>query len=336
MILPGVGPEGQARLAAAHAAIVGVGALGCVSAELLARAGVGRLTLIDRDVVELSNLQRQSLFDDRDATEGSAKASAAARAIEAIDPAVRVRAEVAHLGPDNARRLLGDAGVIIDGTDNFETRYLLNDLAVSMGVPMVYGGVVGTGGMQASFVPGRACLRCVFPEPPAPGSQPTCDTAGVLAPAAWMVGAAQATDAIKLLLGRADALSGSLQEFDLWSNERRRLPLPAPDPGCPCCGLRRFDFLDGTRAGAIAGLCGRVGVQVLPPPGAGKVDFDVVASRWSAVGEVVRSQGSVVVRTAGRGGVTTELRLFADARAIVRGVETPEAARALYDRLVGG
>jgi adenylyltransferase/sulfurtransferase len=339
-VLPGVGAEGQARLASSHAVIVGVGALGCVIADLLCRAGVGKLTLIDRDVVEETNLQRQTLFTLEDARAGLPKVEAAASRLRAVDPAVTVRALASDLHHRGCEKLIpDDAGVILDGTDNFETRYLLNDYCVKHAKPLVYGGVIATRGMQATFRPGAtACLRCLFQDPPAPGSQPTCETAGVLGPAAAIIGATQAADALKVLLGRCDLLSGTLLEFDLWANTRRRLALSAfgPRADCPCCGLRRFEFLERPAGAAPPTLCGRNAVQVLPAAGECVLDLPIIAARLRAVGTVRESASAARIVLPERDGVNTiELTLFADGRAIVHGTARHELARSIYAKYVG-
>lgn len=358
-LLPGIGVEGQARLAASHVVLVGVGALGCASADMLARAGVGRLTLIDRDVVEWSNLQRQTLFDEADAVAGTPKAVAAAQRLGRVNSAIAVEPIVADLSARNASRLLsrvvsrvmegvpggGGRPVLVDGCDNFETRYLLNDLAVKHGLAYVYGGVVGTHGMQATFAagPGWPCLRCVFAEPPAPGTSPTCDTAGVLGPAVSMVAAAQATDAIKVLLGRTDLVSRTLLDVDLWTNDVRRVDISgAKQAACPCCGSggdQQFSFLDADAAAldGAAALCGSDAVQVFPR---GDVSLDLIAlsDRLAALGVVTRSRFMLRVTVAAgpdAGVAPTELTVFADGRAIVRGTTDPGVARSVYARYVG-
>jgi molybdopterin-synthase adenylyltransferase len=342
MLLEGIGEAGQRRLAGSHACIVGCGALGCTIADLLARAGVGTLTIADRDTVELTNLQRQSLFDEEDARQGLPKADAARRRLERVNSLVLVRALVADVAGPRAEGLLFGEGqgpaVLLDGTDNFETRYLLNDLSVKRGVPYIYGGVVASRGMQATFVPGRAgCLRCMFEDLPVPGSTPTCDTAGVLGPAVAIVGACQAADAIKVLLGREDLLSRTLLDIDLWSNQRRRLELTPPRPDCPCCGRRRFEFLDDQARGTTAALCGRGAVQVSPGQPAG-VDLQSLAARLRPHGEFAHLPGLLVRGElrgeAGEGG-PLHLTVFADGRAIVKGTQRPERARAVYARYVG-
>lgn len=350
MLLPGWGRDGQERLGRAHAMIVGVGALGCSTADLLARAGVGTLTLVDRDVVEATNLQRQVLFAERDV--GLPKAEAAARRLAEVNSSIRVRPVAADFTPRNAERFLGDPGsaaglpgvdILVDGTDNFETRYLLNDLSVKRGLPYAYAGVVGTRGMQATLVPGSArrrvataCLRCIFEDAPQPGSGPTCDTAGVLGPAVAIVTGAQSADVLKVLLGREDALGVTLLEFDLWSNERRRVTLPGPRRDCPCCGHSRYEFLESQHASDWGVLCGQNAVQLTPAAPA-ILDLDAMARRLAGVGEVLRTGFMVRVRVTLDGPHTPplEISVFADGRAIVRGTTKPELARGVYARYVG-
>ncbi|MEX2217901.1 MAG: ThiF family adenylyltransferase [Phycisphaerales bacterium] len=350
MLLPGVGEEGQRRLAESSVLLVGCGALGCASADLLARAGVGRITLVDRDVVELTNLQRQTLFDERDAAEGLPKAEAAARRLRAVNSPIRVEAVVADFNSGNAERMVREAApaVLLDGTDNFETRYLLNDLAVKHGVPYCYGGVVGTRGMQMTVLPtatrerGSCCLRCVFETPPAPGSVPTCDTAGVLGPVVAIVAACQASDAFKLLLGRADLLSPTLLEIDLWSNLRRRLDLSAARRAdCPCCGLRGFEFLEGDAMSGTRALCGQIAVQVCPAGAAAgaRVDLAGLAERLLPHGEFEVGRFFLrgeLARERSPEGAPVGLTVFPDGRAIIRGTERVEAARSIYARFIGG
>lgn len=350
-LLPGIGEAGQAKLAEGHAAIVGVGALGCMVAELLCRAGVGRLTLVDRDVVELTNLQRQVLFGSADV--GVPKVEAAGARLRAIDPGIVVREVAADLSGANAERLLGlpshqatpaprealgvgvtAPDILIDGTDNFETRYLLNDVAVKHAKPLVYGGVIAARGMSGTFEPGRACLRCLFEQPPAPGASPTCDTAGVFGPAVAIVGAAQAADAIKVLAGRGDTLSRSLLNFDIWANERRRFEIGEPRDGCPCCALRRFEFLDAAPGDSLS-LCGQDAIQ-LSARTPTVVDLDEMRSRLArvSVSPPFATRFMVRARVEGPGG-EVDLSVFGDGRAIVRGTTSPRVARTVYARYVG-
>ncbi len=342
MLLPGIGAEGQRRLGEAHVVIVGVGALGCASADLLCRAGVGSLTLIDRDVVEESNLHRQTLFVQADADEMMPKAVAAAARLRAINPGVAVRAEVEDLSKSNASRLVGDgAAAILDGTDNFETRYLLNDVSVKIGLPLAYAGVVGTGGMQATFVPpAGACLRCVFPEPPPPGSTPTCDTAGVLNAVVVIAAAHQVTDVVRLIV-TGEASPTTLVAFDPWNGTQRRLPLgEAKNNGCPCCGLRRFDWLEGGNGSRATVLCGQDSVQIAASLGArvagvaARPDLEALAARWRTVGTVRvtphLARGEFVER-----GRAVTITMFADGRCVVGNTREVEEARVLMARYVG-
>lgn len=340
MLLPDFGSAAQQRIAAAHIAIVGVGALGCSLADQLARAGVGTITLIDRDVVELTNLQRQTLFSEADARAGTPKAEAAAARLAAINSSIRTRAFAADLTARNADELLsltsGGPIVLLDGTDNFETRYLLNDISVKHAIAYAYAGVVGTRGMQATFIPDEArtspCLRCIFPDIPAPGSVPTCDTAGVLGPSIAIATGAQAADTLKIITGNAHLLSGTLLEFDVWNNIRRRIDLRAQGatPDCPCCGKREFTFLQATYADTTATLCGQRAVQI---PGRGAISFDTLATTLAPLGRIERSRFMLRFFPAGREAVW--LSIFADGRTIVQGVDRIEEAKSLHARYVG-
>lgn len=342
MLLPDFGQAGQERLARAHAVVVGVGALGCSAADLLARAGVGRLTLIDRDVVEVTNLQRQTLFAEADV--GRPKAIAAAERLRAVNSGVAAEARVADFGPSSAEWLCGlpasRPDVLIDGTDNFETRLLINDLAVKHAVPYVYAGAVATRGMVMTILPGLTpCLRCIVRTPPAPGTLPTCDTVGVLGPVVAIVAGVEAAEALKVLVGRTDLVNRAMLDFDVWSNERRRLDVAAlRDADCPCCGLGRLEFLEGAFASASAVLCGQKAVQVLPPEGAPRVTPAEIAHALSRHGDF--RAGDFVARGTladekGEDGDAIEITIFADGRAIVRGTRSPERARSIYARYVG-
>jgi adenylyltransferase/sulfurtransferase len=334
MLLPDFGEEGQKKLAAGRALVVGVGALGCGIADQLARAGVGSLTLLDRDLVDWTNLQRQTLFDEEDARQALPKAQAARARLSRVNSQIDVRTLVRDLTSANAEATIAEARpqVIVDGTDNFETRYLLNDLSVKHGIPFVYGGAVATRGMAATFVPGRGpCLRCLFEEAPEPGTTPTCDTAGVLGAAVMIVSSCQAVDAIKLLIGREDLVSTTLLDFDAWNlANRRRLDISkSKRDDCPCCGKRRFEYLEGA-AGDSATLCGQNAVQIAPAK-LGDVDLDALAARWRGHGKV--NVTHFFARCMLDGGL--ELTVFGDGRGIVRGTRDPSVARSLYARLVG-
>jgi molybdopterin-synthase adenylyltransferase len=350
MLLPGIGPDGQRRLAGAHALIVGCGALGCTGADLLARAGVGTITIVDRDIVETTNLQRQSLFTEADANAHMPKAAAAAQRLGAVNSTIAINAKITDLNAENAERIVAEAAppgkpaVIVDGTDNFETRYLLNDLAVKTNTPLVYAGVVATSAMAMSVIPGDAdadapCLRCVFRDPPPPGSQPTCDTAGVLGPVASIVASYQACEAIKFLVGRIDLVQRSLLSFDPWHGSRTRMDLSkAKDPDCPCCGKHRYDFLARKGGQAAVSLCGSGAVQIAPARPT-SLDLDKLATRLSALGNFRRTDFLVcgtLTEERDDTGKPVAMTIFEDGRAQIRGVSSPERAQAIYDRTVGG
>jgi len=343
MLLPGVGEGGQRRLGASRAVLVGCGALGSVVADSLARAGIGRLTIIDRDLVEFSNLQRQMLFDETDAREARPKAEAAAARIKAVNSAITVVPIVADLNPRNAEDHVDGSSVLIDGTDNFQTRYLLNDLSVKRGIPLVYGGVVGTTGMTMTIVPASAgaplatpCLRCIFPEPPPPGVSPTCDTVGVLGPMAGVVASIQAAEAMKILLGRFDLLRPELSQFDVWNNLRRTIDLAAIDRGaCRCCGLRKFDFLDAEAEDTVS-LCGSDAVQILPPrQSATGLDLAALAAMLGPLGTFRVGPTTLRGQLTDPGGTPVGLTVFRDGRAIIKGTTDMTRARSIYARYIG-
>lgn len=344
MLLPMIGDAGQARLAAARVLLVGCGALGCTIAELLARAGVGWMRVADRDLVELTNLQRQTLYDERQAASAWPKAAAAAERLAAINSSVTVDPQVLDVHAGNIEALAGldvqTAGgpvqLILDGTDNVATRYLINDVAVKHGTPWIYGACVGTEGRVMVVRPAAAagqspCLRCVFPEPPRAEELPTCDTRGVLGPAAAIVGAMQAVAAIKLLSGNEAAVAGQLLSLDVWAERFHAMPLAAAkDPACLCCGQRRFEFLSKPIGDSGAVLCGRDAVQVR---GAARVELAALAKRWQPLGAI--EQNRFFVRCSLRDPAEVRLTLFADGRLIVNGTRDMARAKSLYARFVG-
>jgi molybdopterin/thiamine biosynthesis adenylyltransferase len=324
-----VGAEGQARIERGDVAIVGVGALGCQEATLLARAGVGRLRLIDRDFVEESNLQRQVLYVESDARDGLPKAEAARAHLARANGSIRIDAHVRDLTPSNVEALLAGASVVVDGSDNFEVRYLVNDWCVKSGTPWVYAAAVGTSGLTMPIVPRETpCLRCLFEDPPPPGTAATCDTVGVLGPTTSFVGSLAALEALKILAGRTDALRRGLLRAELWTNEISSVNLAGPMPDCPCCASGRFDFLDAADV-ASTELCGRDAVQVRAPRGA----FDFARVRASIQGRPgVIDNGYLLRITDGELVIT----LFQDGRAIVKGTTDAGRARSAYARAIGG
>ncbi|OGS51191.1 MAG: hypothetical protein A3K65_00670 [Euryarchaeota archaeon RBG_16_68_12] len=324
-ILSEIGPEGQRKLSAATVAVVGLGALGTVSAGLLARAGVGHLKLVDRDVVELNNLQRQVLFDERDVD--LPKAEAAAAKLLATNSDIRVEPVAKDVNASNVEPILAGVGLVVDGTDNMEARFLVNEVAIKRGFPWVYGGAIATHGMALAIVPKvTACFRCFLPQMPAPGSLPTCDTAGILNTVSSVVGSIQAAEAIKLLLGNPP--SGELLVFDGWTNELQRLRI-ARRKDCPACVRGETEFLGARRGQVIAALCGSKTVSI-DPVHKGEVDMAGIEARLRKLGPV-RSMGSVLVFEADGARFT----LFSDGRALIRGTDEPERARALYAKYVG-
>ena len=324
-----IGRAGQEHIRSASAMIVGCGALGGVLAQNLARAGVGQLILVDRDVVELSNLPRQVLFTDRHAAEGTPKALAAAETLERAGGPTRIRAHTTHLDAKNVAELASDCTLILDGTDNLETRYLLNDFSVERSLPWIYAGVVGGSGLVLPVLPGKgACLRCVFPEPPAPGTLPTCDSAGVILPAVGAVASMAAGLALRLLARPGEEVESALIELDAWNGEVRRVHAPrAPD--CPACVRGELSFLHGPAGREPMVLCGRDTVQI--PAGARRPDLEALADNLpGGAHDVVRSPALLRFSID-----DVRLTLFRDGRALVEGTEDIARARAIVDRAVG-
>jgi molybdopterin-synthase adenylyltransferase len=323
--LPEVGEEGQARITAAHVAVVGCGALGSFHAGALARAGVGTLTLIDRDYVEWSNLQRQWLFTEADAADGAPKAVAAARQIATINSACKVEPIVKDLTASNIDDLLADVGLILDGTDNFETRYLINDFAVREEIPWVYGAAVGSYGIVMPVLPGKsACLACVYPEPPS-GSQPTCETAGVLGPLTSAIASLQTAAALKILV-TGDA-PRRITTLEVWAGWTRQISMPERDPDCPCCGRQEFRYLNPQRRTPIS-LCGRNAVQIHERTR--PLDLEQLRRELSPLGEVRANEFALRFTVP-----PYELTIFPDGRAIIKGTTDTGVARSLYSRYVG-
>ena len=331
MLVPGIGDAGQQRLHDARVVVIGCGALGCVSSELLVRAGIGTTRVVDRDVVELTNLQRQTLYAESDI--GTPKATAARDRLRAINSDVEIEAMIDDVDADTIRALAADCDLIIDGLDNFETRFLVNDYSVATGTPWIYGGAIGTTGMSAVVLPGDTpCLRCLFPEPPASGTTPTCDTAGVLGPVIHRVAAQQAMQAIKLLTGNITTVDRTLQTFDTWSNTQHAMASGERRADCPCCGEDVFDWLDGRRTTSTMELCGRDAVQIKPPSGHDHLPLQVLADRLAVHGRF-RCTPEVL-----HGRFTDEdieLTVFPNGRALVKGSQSLEHARSVYARYIG-
>lgn len=328
-----IGEAGQRKLQSARALVCGCGALGSVIANTLARAGVGHLRIVDRDFLELNNLQRQVLYDEADVAAGLPKAVAAADKLRRINSQIEIEPIVSDVDHTNIAALVRDVDVILDGTDNFEIRFLLNDAALRFGIPWIYGGCLGAEGQTMTILPGEtACLRCLMRETPPPGTTDTCDTAGILGPIINVIASIEACEAIKILIGRREAVSRVLQVFDLWDNRARQVRLDALRAAaaeCPACGDRDFPWLDGRRGAQTAVLCGRNAVQ-LAFPDQEPLPLDRLAEKLAAVGQVVRNR--YLLRLSVDKFIFT---LFPDGRTIVSGTSDVAEARSAYARYLG-
>jgi molybdopterin/thiamine biosynthesis adenylyltransferase len=329
ILFSGIGDEGQRRLLAARVLIIGCGALGSAHAESLARAGVGHLRIVDRDFVEPSNLQRQTMFTESDAEKRLPKAIAAANHLHEINSEIEVEPHVIDVNHSTVERLLDDCDVVVDGTDNFATRYLINDACVKHNTNWVYGAAVGSYGVTMTIRPHQTtCLRCVFEEAPAAASAPTCDTAGVIMPIISIVSAVQVSEALKLITGQLDALHGSLMQFDVWRNEWRRIGTGTPRNDCPTCALAVYETLSGVDEGAAV-LCGRDAIQISPSQPT-RINFSTLEQRLRRLGEVKFNEYLLRFKTG-----PFELTVFQDARSIIRGTDEIATARSLYAKYIG-
>ena len=330
ILFSGIGKAGQRQLLESRALVIGCGALGSAHAESLARAGVGKLRIADRDFVEASNLQRQTMFTEQDADERIPKAVAAANHIRAINGEIEVEPQIADVNHSNIESLVKDCDVVLDGTDNFATRYLINDACVKHEINWIYGAAVGSYGVTMTVRPHQTpCLRCVFEEAPPAASAPTCDTAGVIMPIISVVAAVQVTEALKLLTGQTETLHGSLMQFDVWRNEWRKINPGPPSPDCPTCALGRFETLEAAAGDFAAVLCGRNAVQISPSQTT-KLNFEELAERLRVTGEVKFNDYLLRFRTG-----DFELTVFQDARSIIRGTSEITTARSLYAKYIG-
>ena len=329
MLFAGIGPAGQQRLLASRAALVGCGAIGAAAANLLVRAGVGYLRIIDRDFVEPSNLQRQTLFDESDALHVLPKAVAAERKLRSINSSVAVEGIVADLSPRNVEALLGEVDVLLDGTDNFETRFLINDVAVKSGRPWIYAAGVGSYGLTMTIRPGATpCLACLLESgTAAQGLEETCDTIGVLGPIVNLIASLEVADALKLLSGHPEALHGRLLSCDVWTGRMQSLGA-ARNPECRACARRDFTYLQGEAQPRIT-MCGRDSVQIHERARA--LDLDVLGVRLRPLVDNLRQNDFLLrFRIA-----PFEMTVFADGRAILKGTQDPAVARSLYARYIG-
>ncbi len=330
ILFNGIGAQGQAKLKDSCAVIIGCGALGSAQAEALARAGVGKLRIVDRDFVEFSNLQRQTMFTESDAAERLPKAIACANRIREINSDVATEPEVADVNHSNIEGFISEVDVVIDGTDNFATRYLINDACVKHKVNWVYGAAVGSYGVTMTIRPHETpCLRCIFPEAPPAASAPTCDTAGVIMPIISIVASVQVTEALKLLTGKTDDLHKSLMQFDVWRNEWRKISIGEPVPDCPTCGLGEYETLNAEARDFAAVMCGRHAVQI-SPSGSVQIDLAALRRKLEPSGDVKANEYLLRFRTG-----EYELTVFQDARSIIRGTDDIATARSLYSKYVG-
>ncbi len=323
-----IGPEGQRRIRASRVLLVGCGALGTHLAEFCVRAGAGGLTIVDRDIVEFSNLQRQSLFTEDDARAALPKAEAARRALAGVNSDVEIRAEVSDFNFRNAEKLAHGASIILDASDNFETRFLINDLAVQHGLPWVYAGCVSAKATCMPILPGRtACLTCLLEDQPAAGGE-TCDTTGVIMPAVLQAVAWSSVVALKIMSGNEAALFCKMLTVDLWSGERTGIDASKPRADCPTCGGKQFPWLEGKRASRYAALCGRDSVQISP-----QGDFDYASAR-ERIGKAAKlsTENDYLLRAEFEGLTIT---LYKDGRALVHGTGDVARARSMYSRLIG-
>jgi adenylyltransferase/sulfurtransferase len=328
----GLGEEGQRRLMASRVTLVGCGALGTVLANSLVRAGVGHLRLIDRDFIETNNLQRQILFDEDDVSANLPKAEAAARKLRRINSTVEIEPVVVDVDRTNILELASDADLILDGSDNFEVRYVINDAAVKLNKPWVYGGCIGSYGQSMTIIPGETpCLRCVFEAAPNPGEAGTCETAGVLGPIVNIVASIQAAEALKLLAGKRETINRELLYVDVWDNTTRRIKIAGllGKVDCPCCQRKKFEWLDGAHGAQTTSLCGRNAVQVSHRI-AGKLDFEVMSRELSALGKVSFNKFLLKFDVDGY-----QFTVFPDGRAIIKGTNDADKAKTLYAKYVG-
>ena len=330
ILFSSIGKSGQEKLSNSRVLLVGCGALGASHAEILARAGIGFLRIVDRDFVEFTNLQRQTLYSETDAKERLPKATAAKNRLAAINSEVEIDAIVADVNHSNIENLVKDVDLILDGTDNFQIRYLINDACVKLKKPWIYGAAVSSYGTTMTIFPNQTpCLRCIFEEMPDAGTSPTCDTAGVIQPIIASISAIQATEALKILTGNFDQLHKSLIQIDVWRNDWRKIKLNAPNADCECCARENFEFLDAERSEFSAVLCGRNAVQIAPPKPT-QIDLQTLAARLKNLGEVKQNEYLLRLNVG-----EYELTVFADARAIVRGTDDVSTARSIYAKYIG-
>jgi adenylyltransferase/sulfurtransferase len=334
MLFDQMGEAGQRKLMDSRVTLIGCGALGTVIANCLARGGVGYLRIVDRDFIEKSNLQRQVLFSEQDIADSLPKSQAAKRRLDVVNSEIEIDAVVADVNHRNIEKLCDGADLLLDGTDNFETRFLINDLAVKTHRPWVYGACISATGLVMAILPNDTpCIRCIFEDAPPPEMNPTCDTAGVLGPVVNLVASMQAMEAMKILMGRIDAINRHLVNIDCWTGEIRNLRVQkAYDRGdCPCCKQKKFDFLDGKFASTMTTLCGRNAVQINMPEGT-QIDFEAIAAKVRPLATAPPKFNKFMLKFAID---AYDITVFSDGRAIIKGTNQPDQARTVYAKYVG-
>ncbi len=328
VILEQIGQKGQKKLSQSSVLVAGCGGLGCIIADFLVRAGVGKITLVDRDVVELDNLHRQILFDEDDAEKAIPKALAASEKLKKANSGVDIEAEVADISPANVEKIIRNADLVLDGTDNFETRFLLNDACLKKGIPWVYGGVVATRGMCLAVIPGKTpCLRCFLSEPPPPGEVPTCETVGVLGPAVAVIASLEVSEAMKILMGKKDELLEGMVNFDIWTGDWALFQIKK-NTECPACSQGDYQYLRKGIARTTV-ICGENAVQVTPLKKV-KVSFPELTERLAAAGKVHQTKHVVRFEVP-----PFEFLIFSDGRTIIKGTSDEAEARKAFSRYLG-
>lgn len=328
----GIGDRGQKILMEKSVVLIGCDALGCASANLLVRSGIKRLHIIDRDFIEEHNLQRQTLFDEEDIEKNLPKAIAAQRKLRKVNSQIRIDSTVADINPSNIQTLIGNADIIIDGTDNFQTRFLINDYSVKKGIPWIYGACIGSVGLTMNIIPGKTpCLRCILENIPPPGTIETCDTAGIIAPVASIVASFQVTEAIKILTENYHALNKGLLEADVWRNMVRYVPADTVTNKTDCivCCRHHYEFLTQGKHPETTSLCGRSAVQILHTY-ASEIDLTKLAIRLERAGAVSYNNFMLRLNLG-----TYELAVFPDGRAIISGTNDVSVAKGLYAKYIG-
>lgn len=330
ILFPEIGKAGQEKLLNSRVLIIGCGALGASHAEMLARAGVGFLRIVDRDFVEFTNLQRQTLYSEQDAKERLPKAIAAKNRLAQINSEIEIEAIVADVNYSNIENLINGCDLVLDGTDNFQIRYLINDACVKLNKIWIYGAAVSSYGTTMTIIPNKTpCLRCIFEEMPGAGSSPTCDTAGVIQPIIATISAVQVAEALKILTEKTEKLHKSLMQFDVWQNDWRKIKLGAPDEDCRTCGRRILEFLDSETTDFSAVMCGRDAVQISPPNPA-QIDLQNLAAKLENLGAVKQNEYLLRLNIE-----DYELTVFRDGRAIIRGTDDVSQARSIYAKFIG-